>query len=491
VYYELGMSQRCGRWLAAARCRGLALSLALLILLGAWPARAAPRRVWVLPTVVERTGSAAAEPPKPDATKSETALAAPPAAASLEVARAPSDARDLDPLALELDNVLREAVRDFGFEPLAAPPASERTELALAGFAKEAWVLAPSIRESADTLRLRLVVVPQGSEVLQVRVQDVEPDALEVRSLAMLREVLAPLVALPAEPRLADCARLGAVAPEPHVRSEGRAVLALHTAALGGFLGFSLQRASGSDDARVTYPLAALGAGIGLGTAMVVAEEWDITVGRAWYLGAAVVWPGTAGLLLASSYDAQPKSKRLLYGVLAGGVGLTLATAALSLGDVDGDGAALTHSGAALGTLLGGLVDMTIKGNADFTPERGMGIGALAGVLTAGTVASQVQVPTASDLLFIDLSALLGGLAGAAVGTPLLVQERSETRDRLWLSAVIAGTLAGTAAGYWAVPSTFRARTAKVGASAPEPSYVRPQVGWVGSGIGVGLEGAW
>jgi hypothetical protein len=141
--------------------------------------------------------------------------------------------------------------------------------------------------------------------------------------------------------------------------------------------------------------------------------------------------------------------------------------------------------------LLGGLVDMTVKGNADFTPKRGMGIGALAGVLTAGTVASQVQVPSSSDLLFIDLSALLGGLGGAALGTPLLVQERSDTRDRLWLSAVIAGTLAGTAMGYWAVPTSFQSRKPKGSASAPEPSYVRPQVGFVGDGFGVGLEGAW
>jgi hypothetical protein len=201
-----------------------------------------------------------------------------------------------------------------------------------------------------------------------------------------------------------------------------------------------------------------------------------------------MVWPGAAGLLLASSYDVSPKSNRLLYGVLAATGGVTLATAALSLGEVGGDGAAFTHSGAALGMLLGGLVDMTIKGNADFKPKRGMGVGALAGVLTFGALASQFEVPSASDLLFIDLSGLLGGLAGAAVGTPLLVQERSKTRDRLWLSAVIAGTLAGTGLGVWATEPSFGARRAEQ----PSAGYLRPLIGAVGEdGFGVGLEGAW
>jgi hypothetical protein len=220
-----------------------------------------------------------------------------------------------------------------------------------------------------------------------------------------------------------------------------------------------------------------------------VAEEWDISVGRAWYLSAGMFWPGAAGLLLASSYDVSPKSNRLMYGVLAATAGVSLATAALSLGEVNEGGAMLTHSGAGLGLLLGGLVDMTIKGNADFRPKRGFGIGALAGVLTFGAIASQFDVPETSDILFIDLSALLGGLAGAAVGTPLLVQERSATRDRLWLSAVITGTLAGAALGVVATEPDFGPRRSGQPASR---SWVQPTIGAVGEdGFGVGLTGAW
>jgi hypothetical protein len=455
-------------------------------------ARAAERNVWLLPTVVERPGREATEPPNPALPD-----AASPGAAELPASPSAPLPADLEPIARELDVVLHEAVRDFGLEPMPSGPGLDRSEAGLVTLARDAWVVSASIHAEGGQIGVRLVVVPYHSEVLQVRVQPLGQDEIEVRTLTMLREVLSPIASLPAEPRAGDCNKLPA-STAARVRSEGRAVLALHAAALGGFLGFSLQRAAGSDDARVTYPLAALGAGVGLGMSMVVAEEWDITVGRAWYLGAGMFWPGAAGLLLASSYDVHPKSNRLLYGVLAATGGVTLATAALSLGEVDGDGAALTHSGAALGTLLGGLVDMTIKGNADFKPKRGMGIGALAGVLTFGAVASQVQVPEASDLLFVDLSALLGGLAGAAVGTPLLVQERSATRDRLWLSAVITGTLVGTALGYWATEPDFGARSAHESASGARstrtasPGYVRPQIGAVGEdGFGIGLEGAW
>jgi hypothetical protein len=453
--------------------------------LHAGAARAAERNVWLLPTVVERPGREATVPPAPPVAKEP--LEAVPAPGGAAPPAGSTTVGELEPIARELDVLLGEAVRDFGLEPMPGGPGLDRTEEGLVKLAQDAWVVSASLRPEGERIALRLVVVPHHSQVMQVRVQALAEEEIEVRTLAMLREVLAPIVTLPTEPRVADCAKAPSP-PEAHVRSEGRAVLALHAAALGAFLGFSLQRAAGSDDARVTYPLAALGAGVGLGMSMVVAEEWDITVGRAWYLSAGMFWPGAAGVLLASSYDVQPESNQLLYGVLAATGGVTLATAALSVGEVNGDGAVLTHSGAALGMLLGGLIDMTIKGNADFKPERGMGIGALVGVLTTGAVASQVQVPEASDLLFIDLSALLGGLAGAALGTPLLVQERSATRDRLWLSTVITGTLVGTGLGFWATDATFGPRPATQEAEL----QVRPTLGAVGEGgFGIGLEGAW
>jgi hypothetical protein len=180
--------------------------------------------------------------------------------------------------------------------------------------------------------------------------------------------------------------------------------------------------------------------------------------------------------------------------------GLTLATAGLALGDVTEGGAALTHSGAVMGLLLGGLGEMTIRGDAELTPRRGMGIGALSGVLVAGAVATQFDVPSSTDVLAIDLSALLGGLTGAALGTPVLVsQDESSTRDRIWLSGIMLGTIAGAGLSYWITQSDDDAQpSAATGPSvATEPGAstsgvtFMPQLGWMGRPLGFGLSGSW
>src|SRR5262249_33968187 len=156
-------------------------------------------------------------------------------------------------------------------------------------------------------------------------------------------------------------------------------------------------------------------------------------------------------------------------------------------------GAALTHSGAVLGLLLGGLGEMTIRGDAELTPRRGMGIGALSGVLVAGAVATQLDVPSSTDVLAIDLSALLGGLTGAALGTPVLLsQDESPTRDRIWLSGIMLGTLAGAGLSYWITQSDDDAPRAL-----PEPAAAAggvrwmPQIGWLGRPLGFGVSGSW
>jgi len=267
----------------------------------------------------------------------------------------------------------------------------------------------------------------------------------------------------------------------------GRAVLALHSAALGGYIGYSLQRASGSDDARLTYPLVALGAGIGLGSAMIVADEWDMTLGRAWFLSAAMLWP-TVGVSLVDHTEGPEK---YLAGVMGAVGGLTLATVGLTLGDVDEGGAAFTHSGAALGLVLGGLAEMVAVGDTDINPKTGMGWGILTGVTLAGALATQVKTPSPTELLYIDLSAVLGGLAGAAIGTPLLVsQERSPERDRIWLTGVMLGTVAGAGIGYWLTSSDSSA-SPPAGSAADDALRVRVEVGGAGIPLGFGVSGQW
>ena len=227
-------------------------------------------------------------------------------------------------------------------------------------------------------------------------------------------------------------------------------MLALNAAVLGGYVGFSLQRASGSDDERLIYPLAALGAGIGLGASLLVAEEWDIGVGDAWYLSAGIWWPAAGSLLLAKSYDVDLED-RYIYGVIGASAGLASATLALTLdGDLSEGGATIAHSGGAFGLGLGGLGELLVLGETDQTHVRGFGYGALAGALAGGALATQVDFST-SRVLLVDLGASLGALGGAALGSPLLLveEEADPTRTRLWLSAVVVGTVAGGALSYF------------------------------------------
>jgi hypothetical protein len=398
-------------------------------------------------------------------------------------------APELAALAQRLEAELKEALLDFGLSPLAplaTPPA--RDEESLIGLAREGWVVSPELGLQGSELRLRLSVVSPESAVVLVRVQRLQPSELEMRSLGMLRELLEPPSGLPREPAPPPESAPVVSEPElPRPRSSGRVVLALHTAALGGYIGYSLQRASGSNDARLTYPLAALGAGIGLGSAVIVADEWDITLGRAWFLGAAMLWP-TIGIALVSKEQGPD---RHLLGVVGAVGGLTLATVGLALGNVDEGGAAFTHSGAVLGLVLGGLVEMAVKGDAQSKPTQGIGYGILTGVTLAGALATQIQTPSPTDMLTIDLSALLGGLGGAALGTPLLVSQKpSERRDRIWLTGVIAGTVAGAGVGYWITRNDESGRATSSAESGLGPS-LRLQLGSPETPLGVAVSGQW
>jgi hypothetical protein len=122
-----------------------------------------------------------------------------------------------------------------------------------------------------------------------------------------------------------------------------------------------------------------------------------------------------------------------------------------------------------------------------------MGFGAAAGVLAAGVLATQYELPP-SRVLLIDLGASLGALTGAAAASPLLIvdDQPSKGRDRAWLGSVALGTLIGGAAGWYFTRST------KTADSAPP---ARPSVGVVGMSstpdgrlapvFGAGVSGSW
>lgn len=405
----------------------------------------------------------------------------------------------------QLDVVLGEAAQDLGLTLDVSggrPVGPEQlSEAGLVAFAQESWVISPRIEAAGSQLRVRVVAVPPGSQVLLSRSLEVDPEELEVRTMVMLRDLVqagrGTRARAPERPE--EVQTESVVSP---ARSAGRAVLALNAAVFGGYVGLSLQHASGSEDPRLTYPMVALGSGIGLGASMIVADEWDVGVGDAWYLAAGAWWPLTAGWLLAQSYDVEPSTDRYAYGMAGAAAGITLATTALTFRPMGDGGASLAHSGGALGVLLGALTQMSYEGNTELAPTRGMGYGAALGVLGFGALATQVRVP-ASRVLFIDLAASLGALTGAALASPLLLapedqNERAQsTRERLWIGGVAAGLLVGASVGYVLTTPAPAAAAAATRSSSLLPFGWHPELGVIGRdsqgqlAYGVGLSGTW
>jgi hypothetical protein len=221
---------------------------------------------------------------------------------------------------------------------------------------------------------------------------------------------------------------------------------------LGGYFGFAIQRASGSSDSRLVYPLVALGTGLGLGASLLVADEWNISTGDAWYLSAGMWWPLASGVLLAQSYGVK-EDNVYLYGLVGAGAGLALASTAVATHPISEGGAVLAHSGGAFGALLGAMTDAAIQGTTGESLKRGIGYGTGVGVLLGGAMATQVTI-TPSRALLVDLSASLGAVAGAALASPLLLVDESDpARTRLWLASAGAGTIAGGIVGWYATAS--------------------------------------
>ncbi len=174
------------------------------------------------------------------------------------------EAEDESPLAQwarRLDAIITEAVQDLGLtlDVSERTVTSQRTlsEDALIERAAESWVISPRLEANGDRLRVRIIAIPPGSRVLLVRSQEMTPREVAVRALVMTRDVVQAGRHAPEEPGVDHPPPLEKESGQFAVpaRSQGRAVLALNAAAFGGYVGFTLQRASGSNDDRLTYPL--------------------------------------------------------------------------------------------------------------------------------------------------------------------------------------------------------------------------------------------
>jgi hypothetical protein len=360
--------------------------------------------------------------------------------------------------ARELEAVLADAAQDLGLTLRIANRGeiapSDATESRLVDRASRdgQWQISPRIEELGSALVIRLVVVPPHSKIALVRVEQVTPAELSVRAVVMLRDLVR--AGRGRGHRAPHGHERSAVSTEQdRPRSEGRATLAVHAAVLGGFVGYALQKSSGSDDVRLTYPLLALGAGIGVGGALIVADEWDVRLGDAWYLSAGAVWPTIGGLMLARGREVEPESDRWVYGIAGGLGGITLASIGLSFGHASDAGAAFAHSGGLLGTGFGGGLELAVRGTTDQTPYKGMGLGAISGTVLGGLLGMHAK-GSASRVLLVDVGAGLGALSAAAAASPLVFGDRTEGRDRLWLGATMTGALVGGVVAYaWTAAS--------------------------------------
>ncbi|HEY2517715.1 MAG TPA: hypothetical protein VGI39_42895 [Polyangiaceae bacterium] len=349
--------------------------------------------------------------------------------------------------AQELDATLRDAVEDLGFVLDVADPGPTsghmRDEDLVLRAGRDTWVVSARLEAAGGgSFLLRIVAVPRGSKELRVRVERVKAEDVAVRGLVMLRDLLAPSSAaatMSDEARCTGCANLENVNTSG-LRSPGRAVLALNGAIFGGYLAYSLEEASGTGDPRVLYPLMAIGTGLGVATALLVSDEWDLSTGDAWFLSAGAWWGTASGVFVANG--SAPQSDQFAYGVATGLGGLALATFALTRKRMDEGGAMLAHSGGAFGVFVGGLAELASKGVTNVTPYNGAGYGAAIGAVSAGTLATFVKV-SPSRVLLIDMGAGVGALAGAAAGSPLVFENVTAAKNRGFLAATLGGTLAG------------------------------------------------
>jgi hypothetical protein len=181
---------------------------------------------------------------------------------------------------------------------------------------------------------------------------------------------------------------------------------------------------------------------------MVVADEWDIDQGTAWYLSAGAVYPTLSIWMVTRSDELGPSRYRFAWSIAGTGFGVTLAGIGAVNSDITVGDAALAHSGGVLGLAVGGLGDFLVHGKTNFTPLGGMGYGTGVGALAAGLAGTFVSL-SATEVLWLDLGAGLGGLGGAALSSPLALGESTERERRLWLGSILLGMAGGALTGVW------------------------------------------
>lgn len=364
--------------------------------------------------------------------------------------------------------LLEETLTDLGFAPdLAIEPPPGRSNLLTWARERDTTAVIVHRRVGAQGIELRVVAAHPQDRFLRSREGRVSSDRASVQAVVMMRDVVV-------RKTTANAPQPSEVTPPPKAtRSEGRFILATHGTLYGGFLGYSLQRAAGSDDPRLLYPLMAVGAGIGLGAALIVTDEWEVGQSEAWYLVAGTWWPAVAAHLIhGGRFPDASAAEAWQFGLIGSAAGVALSSAGLLNGGMNDGGAVLAHSGGAGGLVIGGLTELAVTGDTETLPLAGLGYGAAGGWLVASASATLFR-PRAVDVLILDLGGLLGGLAGASAASPLLFEKPTVDKTRGWVAATGGGLLAGTVTAAFFLPDAATETTPSSGwRFVPRPSTV-------------------
>jgi len=400
---------------------------------------------------------------------------------------AANDAR-LRRWAPQIDRVLSETAEDLGLavELAGAVGGQDTVSLRRRALEEERWLLVPSLLHvkngSKERVELRLQVAVPGEHYVRVRSERFELADLEVRAVVALRDMLRPR-RLPGLLRPSPL-RSG-LQPRSTGKSAGRSVLATTATLYGGFIGYSLQRVSGSEDPRLLYPLMAVGAGLGLGVATLVTDEWDVGVGSAWYLSGGAWWPAIGGHLIYQGRFAQPGpsngAEGWRFGLIASVAGVGLSSMGLLARPMTEGAALMANSAGGLGLVAGGLIDLGVRGDVTEVPLAGMGYGAMAGWLVGSTAAIHLR-PSTGRMTVLDLGVVLGGLVGASVASPLIFDDPNPTKTRGWVGACGGGMVLGGATA-WLLTRESKSES-EVLAYLPAPA-------WMTTGPGLQWSGAW
>jgi hypothetical protein len=234
--------------------------------------------------------------------------------------------------------------------------------------------------------------------------------------------------------------------PETIDGSEGVVLYMLGGAyglSLGAWSAIQLSEPGGPDRGGLAVGGAVLGAAGGVLVAGLIGGRRDLRRGRVYAANAGFYLGLLAGLGVTSlpngpARDATEREVATMM-LAAGTVGLGVGIAVAHATDAHPGSASLVLSGGVWGAFVGGAFDRSFRETTPGAGGTGMLVGEALGVLTA-FVSAHALKPTPSQTRWLDLGALLGGLGGTLLFSPVSDQTSS--------LAGALGCMAGGALGY-------------------------------------------